>query len=84
MMKEQFDLLNEELWKSFGFVFEKDTKNSWFLFDKEVGYAMGDNIGYLVLKDHEFDLISNGGIKSFPISDLLIQLDAFLYNYFFS
>ncbi len=83
-MKPNFELLeNGKLWKEFGIQMEKDTPTSIFIFDKEKGVKLQDNIAYVFERNGEMTILSDSGEVSFPVSEILLRIEDFLYSYFF-
>jgi len=75
------DLPNGNLYSTFGIKIEGGDPNELFIFDKERGTKMGDNIAYLYSFKGTISMATDKGAKI--IEDLTTEIDDFLYSYFF-
>lgn len=77
------------LWRSFGITIEKGQGNEWFIFDKERGMSLADNIAVVSqVGDSYVQIWGQVNGKDYnvkvPLPEKHEAVDAFLYDYFFS
>ena len=82
-------LKDGQLWKSFGITIEKGQGYEWFIFDKEKGMSLADNIAVVHhVGDSYVQIWGQVNGKDYnakaPLSEKHEVVDAFLFAYFFS
>ena len=82
-------LKDGQLWKSFGITIEKGQGYEWFIFDKEKGMSLMDNIAVVShVGDSYVQICGQVNGKDYnakvPLPEKHEMVDTFLYDYFFS
>lgn len=75
---------NTALWKEWGIVIEKGMGAEWFIFDKERGMALIDNIGIVTVKNGSVTICGEHDFyKNVPEAEKVDAVEEYLYFYFF-